>query len=225
MKLFLALVRKDFLLELRTKETLTVLLTLSLLLSVIASYGINSAILSAENTRRLFPVLVWIVFIFSATVSINRSFEHELEGGALDGLVVSGAPPYIIYLAKVLSNALVMCAAQLISVTALSVLLNIALTSLLMPLCILSILVITGYSALATLLAGIAGFARLKGMLLPVLLLPVLFPILFAALELTDELIMSGELLWESAWLSLLIGLDVVYVVLGVNLFEYVIKE
>jgi ABC-type transport system involved in cytochrome c biogenesis permease component len=65
----------------------------------------------------------------------------------------------------------------------------------------------------------------LKGILLPVLLFPLSFPLFFAAIELSMGLVTGGGLPASSPWLSLLVGLDVLYFVLGLNLIAYVVRD
>ena len=222
---FLILARKDLILELRRKETLILAVGLSLLLSMIVAFGIGSSFIGATTTRKLFSVFLWLVFIFTATLSIGRSYEYEMRNHALEGLLLCGISPTWIFLAKTLSNAVVIGIAHLITILLLSVLLNCPIASEAGMLLVISALVVIGYATLATLLAGITVSSRLSSMLLPLILIPLLFPLFFAALELTADLMQTGTLAWESAWFSLLFGLDVLYLLFGINLFEYVVEE
>ena len=223
MKGFFTLVRKDLLNESRRYETWTALVSISILLSVIASCGVSAAFLEPNAVRKLFPALLWMIFLFASTASVSRSFEYECELNGLGGLLLAGASPSIIFLAKFLVNFVAISLSQLFSTAVLMALLDVGAP--LLPFSTLTLLVSAGYSALATLLSGMAMTAKLKGLLLPLILLPLLFPLFFCAVELGAGAMSSGSLETSSTWFSLLIVLDLVYLSLGTLLFEYVIRE
>lgn len=225
MRALLALIKKDLLVEFRTKETVVLMAALALLLSVIASFGAGSAFLDPATERKLYPALLWLIFVFSATVCIGRSYDFELEHMGIEGLVLSGVSSSLIYCSKVATNFLVILMGHIFAIAALSILLNVEVLPVGPQLVLLSALVIAGYSALSTVLAAVGSTSRLKNMLLPLILLPLLFPIFFAALELTAELLANQRIEFDSLWFTLLIGLNVLYILLGINLYGYVIKE
>jgi len=227
MQTFFSLLRKDVLLEFRLKETLVLLFTLSLLLAAILSIGIGGAFLTGDVVARLFPTFLWIIFVFTATLSIGRSYDYEFKNGALEGLLLSGISPVSIYLSKVVSNFLIMTLGHVFSIIVLLVLLNLDISlHVFGQLLILSLFVILGYSALSTLMAAITNRSQLAHMLLPLILLPLLIPLLMAAIE-TTALLMDGQGVIDisSVWVSLLITLDLVYLVLGVALYEFAVRE
>lgn len=225
MKPFWALMRKDLALEFRSKETLVLMLALSLLLAVIVSSGVSTAFLDASAVKKCFPVFVWLTFVFSATVSIGRSYDYELEHMGIEGLIQAGASPSQIYLSKVVSNFCIVFLGHFFAVCALSILLDVNTLAVIAELMLLSFFVIVSYSALSTILAAMSSTSRLKNMLLPLILLPLLFPIFFAALETTAHLLTHNDIDFDSLWFSFLIALNVLYLVLGVNLYGFVIKE
>ena len=89
----------------------------------------------------------------------------------------------------------------------------------------MSVCAIIACSALATILSGMTVASHMRQILLPLLMLPLIFPILFAATELTAQSMSPAGLEYGSPWFSLLIGLDVLYLAVGINLFEFVIRE
>ena len=226
MKAFFILVRKDLSLEFRSREMIVLVFTLAVLLSVIVSSGLANAAVSTESMQRIFPTILWVVFLFTATLSIERSFEYEREHSAMEGLVLlSGVSPSCFYLSKVTSNFVFMSVAQLFVMLILSGLLSVPLSQCFTEMFFCSLLVVLGYSAIATLVAALSSGGRLRGMLLPLLLLPVLFPLFFAAGEISSDILVAGRFEFSSPWLSLTIGLDVLYLLLGINLFGQVVKE
>jgi len=223
--IFVTLLRKDLLIELRGREVFAVTVGLSLMLAVVAAFGIGTAFLNPPQLSAVFPAIAWLIFIFAATVGLGRSLEAETQDAAIEGLLVAGVSPPQIYSAKVFSNSLVLCLGQLIGMCLLALLLAINLSDAWSALFLISALVVFGYSALATLLTALCATSSLRGVLLPLILLPVIAPLFFSAIELTHEALENGRLALDSPWLSLLVGLDVVYFLLGLNLYGAAIKE
>ena len=226
MKQYLLLFRKDLALELRSREMLALLFLLALLLSVIISSGLQSAGVQPEVMQRLFSVLIWVVFLFNATLCIERSFDSERENAAMEGLLVlARMPAGVFYCAKLSSNFIIMFLGHLFSFVLLAGLMDVPVMTGLGVFVLVSLLIVFAYSCVATLLSALAMTARLKGLLLPLILLPLLFPLFFAATELCLDLFVGGRFEWDSPWLSLALALDVVYFLLGLNLFGFVLKE
>ena len=73
------MVRKDFLLEIRSKDVILPVFIFSLLVVV----TFNFALESTPNTANLIvPGILWISIIFGAMVGFNRMLLAETEGGA-----------------------------------------------------------------------------------------------------------------------------------------------
>jgi ABC-type transport system involved in cytochrome c biogenesis permease component len=80
-------------------------------------------------------------------------------------------------------------------------------------------------AALVTLLSGIAGTSKLRGVLVPILSLPLLFPVFFAGVEMTADLVSLGALRQGSVWPVILVAAGSLYGLVGVNLFESAIRD
>lgn len=225
MRTFFALLEKEVILELRGKETLVVMYSLALLFSVIVSSGVQQSFIAEADIVKLYPTLLWSSLLFSATIALGRSYDQELENRALEGLILAGAGFWELYAAKAFSATVMVFFGHSGAAIALAMLLNVPVFSILAELLLLSLMVVFAYSSIATLTSAMSSTSRLKGLLLPLILLPLLFPLLFAAIELTHSLLDGGGLAIDSGWFSLIMGLDVVYFVLGLNLYEFVIKE
>ncbi len=224
MRVFGALLANCLRIEFRVRETVFLFLSLISMLVVIVALGVHAAVLEPTVKETLYPCLLWVVFLLSATAAVGRSFEYEGECGALDGLIMAGVPLTSIFLAKTGSNFIILFFGQCCAAFLLAIFLNVPLPSLagVVPVFVTALL---GYAALATLLSGIAVSAKLKQILLPIILLPLLFPIFLCAIELTYMARLEDAPAWGSPWFAFLLGLDVLYLVLGVNLFEFVVRE
>lgn len=225
MSRFLTLLHKDIAMELRRRETLSLIFCLALILCAIVSVGINASFLSPAVRLDLTLPLVWVISVLSATVSIGRSFDYEFEHNAMAQLILSKVPLELVFLSKSVSNFAMTLLAHLIAFFVLPGFLGVLLPEIGTQFLLLSALVLWGYSCLGTLLGALSAHSRMRAMLLPLLLLPLLFPLFFAAVELSIELIDQQSLLYGSIWFSLLLCLDVLYTILGMILFSAVVKE
>lgn len=227
---FWSLLRTMSLLELRVRETASLLVALAVMLATIMGFGISSAFLDPLDKTHLFPAMVWLLFMLNAAVSLGRSFEYEVEHRVLEGVLLTGVSPAAIFFAKWCTNLGGLAVAQAIGVTVLGVLMGVEVLGVWKEFTLICVGVLMGYSALATLLAALVTTSRLRGVLLPLLLIPLLFPLFFCAVELTSMLqqgglFRGGRVLWDSPWAFLLAGLALLYVALGALLFEFTIRD
>lgn len=225
MKVLLALLRKDLLIEFRTKETIFVTLGMAILMSVIASVGVNAALLSPVAVKAILPVLLTLCFLLSSTLSITRAYEYEYQDKPMQALMMSGVAPQLVYLSKFLTNFLTISLGTFATLLGFMFFLNLSLFEILIPIIMVFGLMIFGFVSIATLLVPVTLSSRLKGVILPLLLLPLVFPILLGGIELSSDLISGIQFDLSSPWISLLIGFDVLYLALGMNLFDKVVVE
>lgn len=225
MKTLIYLIKKEILQELRSKEVSVVIISLSLLLSVLSAIGVQLAFFNLEQVQRISPLLIWLTFLFSATSAIGRSFDFEIQYGALDGLKLARVPFPLVFLSKVLVTTVLLLISHLLSVLTLCVLLDLSLTIISYPFVLISLVIVVAYTSLATLFSAVTASSRMKGLLLPLILFPLLFPLFFAALEVTGDLIgQDGDFL-GSFWVRFAALLSLIYFLLGLNLYQYVVEE
>ena len=225
MQPLLALIRKDLVLEARQREASVTLLFLTLLLCAVTALGVQNSFLEPSAIEKVAPALFWVVFILTASVTIGKTSEYDQHLRAIDGVLLSGVSLPVVFAAKVVSNIVIVFLAQLFSFLIFALLLNLEVAGILPAFMVVSAAVVVAYASLLTLLSGMASSSRLRSLLLPLIALPLLFPLFFCALEISGELFATRQVAWDSGWVSLLVGLDVVYFVLGLNLYEYVIRE
>ena len=84
----LAIVWKDFVTELKTRELFSAMFIFALLVILIFIFSVN---LSIVNASEVGPGILWVAFLFSGTLGLNRSFVLEKENGCLMGLMLAPA--------------------------------------------------------------------------------------------------------------------------------------
>jgi ABC-type transport system involved in cytochrome c biogenesis permease component len=219
------LIRKEVRLEWRGRELLTLLACNALFMAVLIGAGTSSALLDTATTGKIFPMLLWITFILSTLTSVSRSYEHELEGRAFEGLLLSGVTGSQMYLSKVIVNTTLFFLNFVLLVVVLSIALDQGMVSVWRELVTVGFFSSSALASLVVVIGAIASTSRLRGVLAPLLTLPLLFPLFFAGIEMTTELVLRGSLDIEAVWPSLLLVVNAVYLVLGFNLFDFAIRD
>lgn len=222
---FLALIKKDLTLEFRGKDSLIVMTTLSILFCVIFGAGVRAAFLTPHELQKLYPSLLWIIFVVTATITLERSIDSELEDRAYEGVILTGAPYPSMYLSRVIASSVTVFTVHSFTTILLALLTGVHLMGHLPRVFVISLAVVPAYCALAVLTVSMTATARLRSSVLPLILLPLLFPLFFAAIELTSQLLLNNELRYTSFWFTLLLVLDLIYLALGANLYRFALSD
>src|SRR5262245_30577816 len=174
----LAVVRKDFSSEFRSRELLSAMLVFSLLVIVIFNFALE---LDIKVRQSVTAGVLWATFAFAGTLGLNRSMAIEKDRGSLDGLLLAPVDRSAIYFGKFISNLAFMLLVEIIVLPIYSILYN---TNLFQPGLLMVILLGSiGYTAVGTLLAAMSVQTRTRDVLLPILLFPVAFSVLLAAVK------------------------------------------
>ena len=220
--MFWILVSKDFLCLWRSRHILVGTFGFALLLVVVASFAFRHVGAGQEELQAVTPGIIWIIFLFSGVIALNHTFMIEEENRAMLGVLLYPLDPSIVYLSKWLTNFLFLIVLQVCVIVAHGVLFGVELFGVFAELVFLSALATAGFSAVGTLLAGIAVCSKGREIILPVVLFPLLLPLIASVVYLTRELLFSGAIDFGDFWFVLLLGFDVIALVLSWALFEYV---
>lgn len=214
-----ALVWRDLLAEYRTREVLGGATVFALLSLVVFNFAID---LRLENAAEVAPGILWIGFAFAGMLSFGRSFANERERGTLDGLLLAPVDRGAIYLARTITNTLLMAVVELVSLPIFVALYNVraAWGELLLTTALGTI----GFTGAGTLVAAIAANTRAREIMLPLLLLPLTVPVLIASVKATAEAL-GARAAEPLPWLQLLLGFDVIVVAASFLVFEYILDE
>ena len=216
----LAIVRKDTISELRTKEVVSSVLVFTILMLVIFNFAFSA---NQELVKSMAPGILWASFAFAGVLSLNRAFVAEKEQGCLEGLMVCPVSRDVIYVGKMVTSLLFMLIIEIIALPVFSLLFNIPVVSL--PLIAIVTLATIGFVAIGTLFSAIAVNTRAKELVLPILFLPVVVPVIVSAVK-ASALAIAGEP-WSqlSSWLLIILAFDVIFVTLSFLIFHHVIEE
>jgi len=213
---------KDLTIERRAKANFNAVAFLAGLILLLFGFAIGP---DAESLRNTAAGVIWLTVLFSGVLSFNRSYEQEMEGGALDMLVLYPGDRRAIFVGKLLANLTFVLLVEAVLVPAAALLYNLSILRIALPLAGIVILGTLGFVTLGTFYAAMASRLRAREVLLPLLLFPMLIPLLVAAVEATNDMMTGNAMGNAGAWIRLLVVFDVIFVAASVIAFEYVIEE
>ncbi len=216
----LAIVHKDILVELRTKEMFSSMLVFSLVAVFIFSVALD---LSAADPLDTTPGLLWVTIAFAGTLGLNRSLAQEQENRCIDGLLIAPMDRSVIFFGKALGNLLFMGVVELVVVPVFAVLFNVPLLRASVWLVIL--LGTLGYAGVGTLFSTMAVNTRAREVMLPILLLPVSVPVFISAVNATGGFLAGDPVGEVRNWLQLLVAYDAIIIAVSFMAFDFVIEE
>jgi heme exporter protein B len=215
------LLGKELRLEFRSRELLSATIIFALVVVVFFSFAFEP---TAAESRRYGPGLLWIAFLFAGSLMLNPSFAREQTNETLDALRMAPISPFAILLGKMLANFVFMSVAELVLVPVFAVLYNISLAGIGWRLMLVLILGTTGLTVTGTVFSAVSAHARMRELLLPLLLLPILTPLLIAAVESTASLFQEQPAL-DTTWVAFLAGFDIVFLTASWLLCDYLLEE
>lgn len=214
--------RKDLLLEFRARTTAISALVFTALVLVIFYFARDP---TEVSDRALAPSVLWVTFTFAGMLGLNRAFQIELETHALDGILLAPASRTSLYLGKMLANLAFVLMLEGIAVPLFGIFFNIDVVKPFVPLASVIVLATVAFVAIGTLFSAMTARTRFAELMLPVLLIPFLMPPITAAVQMTERLFAGRPLSEAMGWLRLLAAYDIVFVILGVLLFEATLDE
>ena len=217
-----AIIKKDIVTELRTKELFSSMLVFALLVIVIFNFAFG---FSTELLDLAAPAMLWISFIFAGVLGLSRSFALEKEGNAVIGMLLTPTDRSLIYAGKMISNTIFIFLVGLLMVPMFILFFNYEFLSTLIPLIPVIFLGAVGFVSVGTLFSAMALNTKLREVLLPILLFPIIIPVIVSAVKLSGQVLDGNSLFAASSSLKLLVSFDIIFLTACAVIFEYVIEE
>ena len=213
------LLGKDLRLELRRRDSVLTMFFFGTLLLFVFHFSFDVA---PDKMAEMAPALLWLAFLFTGTLGLAQLFQSERENHCLDALLLSPLDRGALFLAKSAFNLLLMMAVEIVVMPLFWILFNLSSWNLLPQLFLVTLLGTLGFCVLGTIMAALTLRARARELLLPLVLFPLMIPVLLATIRCMETILRTGT--WAEAlpWLRLLIGFDVIFLTLGVLLFDWV---
>jgi len=215
----LAVLRKDLLVELRTKESVPAMALFSLVTYVVFRFGLDRTSLEGDLAA---GVLV-VTLLFAAVLGINRLFVAEREQGGFDAFLLAPVDRSALLVAKALALLVILVAVEVVAVPAFVVLL---LGPAFDPAALVVLaLADVGIAVIGTLASALAVQTRARDLIVPLVALPLLVPLVIATAHGLSPLLSEGGGGLDAGWLAVLGLYDTVFVLLSYAVFDFLLED
>jgi heme exporter protein B len=171
--------------------------------------------------------VLWVTLLFAAMLGANRLFVSDVEGGALEGVLLAPIDRTSLYLAKTIAFAGFLAIVEIVAVPAFYLLLLGPAAGDAVP-GLLAVLVLAdiGIALTGTLVAGLATQTRSRDLLVSLMGLPLLLPVVIAAARATDPLFATGGAgSLPGKWMLVLGLYDVVIGLIAIAVFDFLLED
>ena len=213
---------KDLRIELRRRDSLLTMFFFGTLLLFVFHFAFD---LPPDKIAELAPALLWLAFLFTGTLGLAQLFQAERDNHCLDALLLSPLDRGALFLAKTSFNFILMFLVELVVIPLFWILFNLPAWNLIPQLFLVTLLGTMGFCVLGTITAAITLRARARELLLPLVLFPLMIPVILATIRCMEAVLKTGGFTDAMAWLRMLIGFDVIFITIGVLIFESVIEN
>ena len=215
-----AILWKDLLLEVRTREMVMPILVFALLVVVVFNFAVNPR---QALVPLVAPGILWVAFTFAGVLGLSRIFALEKEAGGIQGMMLAPVSRDILYMGKLLGGVLFMLAVELVAMPIFLMLFNLPLWQ--PELWLIAVLATVGFGAVGTTFSAMATNTRAREIMLPLLFFPIAVPVIIGAVEATAGVIQGDAWGAYSRWLGLMAAFDAVFLVVGAMTFDFVLGE
>ena len=220
--MFALLIRKELLIELRSKELILSMLVFALAITLTFAFSSNiSKVIVSNYASGMF----WITILFVTILSVHRSFNYEKEFDAFSMLVLAPIDRGLIFLAKCVSGFIYLTIMEIIFIIPFFKLLILEFP-MNIPVAIITTLYINlAIMIVANLVSGIAMRSKLSEILLPLLFFPLVSPVIIAATKISTGVMSNDPFqLWQ-IWVLIIGSIIVLSGLAGYALFDYLMEE
>jgi heme exporter protein B len=217
-----ALLRKDLLIEWRTRARLNAIIFFALATLLMFSFALGpDTKLLEKNAGGYF----WLAILFASVLALGESFRVESENACMDGLRLAPADARAIFLSKAVGNTLLLTALGALLVPVMVALYGVRIVTGFGDLGLILLLGCLALSAPGTVYAAISSNARARDVLLPLLLFPLVIPALLSAAKATTLVLQGDPMNQFGSWVGLLSGFNLIYWGVGFILFPRIIED
>lgn len=218
----LALVWKDVVVELRTRERVAAMGGFSVLVGVLFNFAIDPSVVQPQAIA---AGLLWLTIVFGGMLGLGRTFQLEEDDGAFQGLLQSPIPRDALFLGKVLSNLILLTAVTALVFGVFALFFGLGLGDHPLALIAVVLLGIVGFVATGTLFSAISTRTTMGETLLPILVFPLLLPVIIFGVTATSRLFAGLPVSEVDGNIRMLGAFAVVSLTAGALLFRYVVEE
>lgn len=217
-----AVLWKDALLELRTRERIASMGAFAVLAAVLFHYSIDTSVVRPQDVA---SGLVWMTIVFGGLLGIGRTFHLEAQDNALQGLLLSPAPKDAVFLGKALANFALLYLVALLVLGVFTLFFGLDLGASPGALLLSLALGALGFVSLGTLFSAVTAGTRMGETLLPILVFPLLVPMVIYGVGATSRLLAARPVAEVAGNLRMLAAFALAALAVGAALFRFVVED
>lgn len=217
-----AIIWKDLLLELRTRERLAAMGAFAVLAAVLFNFSLDTTRVRPQDVA---AGLVWMTIVFGGLLGVGRTFYLEAEDGALQGLLTSPTPKDAVFLGKAAANFALLFVVSLLVLGVFMLFFSLELGPSPAVLVLVIGLGALGFVALGTLFAAVSSGTTMGETLLPILIFPLLLPMVIYGVGATARLMAGRPLAEVGGNIRMLGAFALMALAAGAMLFRFVVEE
>lgn len=217
-----AILWKDLLLELRTRERVAAMGAFAVLAGVLFNFSMDQTVVRAQDIA---AGLIWMTLVFGGLLGIGRTFHLEAQDGAFHGILTSPTPKDAIFLGKTIANFVLLYIVAILVVAVFTLFFGLDLGRHPGTLALALALGALGFVALGTLFSAVSTGTNMGETLLPILVFPLLVPMVVFGVSATGRLLAGRPLVEVEGNLRMLAAFAVLAVGAGATMFRFVVEE
>jgi len=217
-----AILWKDLVVEFRTRERFITMAAFAVLAAILFNYSLDWISVSPEDIA---GGLIWMTIVFAGLLGIGSTFHLEAQDGAFHGILMSPVPKDAIFLAKTLSNFILIYLMALLVVAVFALFFGLEIGRNLGMLAVVIGLGVLAFVALGTLFTAVSTGTRMGNMLLPVLVFPLLVPVVIYGTSATSQLLAGRSLAQTEGSMRMLAAFALMACFVGSSLFRFVVED
>jgi len=219
---FRAILAKDLRVELRTLQSVPGMVLFAVSTFILFRFGLDRTTLEGSLAAGVLLATV----LFAALLAVNRLFVAERDQGGFDAIRLAPVDGTALFAAKAAALVAYLAVLELVTVPVFAVFF-LDQWAALAPLALVLVLADIGLAATGALVSSLATGSRARDLLAPLLLLPLLVPLMIAAAGAAEPLLAAGGPEYErfATWLAVLGLYDVVFLLVGYGVFDFVLED
>ena len=215
-----AIVWKDLLLELRTRDLVVSVLVFALLIVVVFNFALDP---TPGLIALLAPGVLWVSITFAGVLGLTHSMALEKDNGNLHALMLAPTGRETIFFGKMLANVVFMLTVEAVMFPVFAILFNLPMVSVVIA--PVAVLATVGIASVGTVFSAMAVNTRSREVMLPLLFFPVVVPVIVAAVEASGIALTDGRGDGLARWVALLAAFDAIFLVVCPIAFNMIVEE
>ncbi len=217
-----ALVWKDLVVELRTRERVAAMGAFTVLVGILFSFAIDPSVVQPQDIA---SGLIWMTVIFGGMLGLGRTFHLEEDDGAFQCVLLSPIPRDALFLGKVIANFILLTVVTALVFVVFALFFDLGFGDHPLALAAVVLLGVLGFVAVGTLFSAMSARTTMGETLLPILVFPLLIPVVIYGATATSSLLQGLPVSEVDGNIRMLAAFALVALASGAGLFRFVVEE